>query len=226
MAGTLLLQTHTNHLGRTIVPAPKHGQAGPPDVADEFKRSPTILQFLRITAGLAGLVLLLSAPLAAQATPSPAMPDSVQALLAEFQQLQSHLQQTQMEAIQADAALEAEQQALQETVEEAIVEMDPALEAKIDSLPGLQQAAMAAQQSGDTTEIRNLMATGQRIQASIQQAQQQVVQQEEVAQEIEVFQEQLLTAMEEVDPEIRTVVERLDELTERLGAIQRSGGLG
>lgn len=226
MAGTLLLQTHTNHLGRTIVPPPKHGQAGPPDVADKSTRSPTILQFLRITAGLAGLVLLLSAPLAAQATPPPAMPDSVQALLSEFQQLQAHLQQTQMEAIQADSALEAEQQALQERVEEAIVEMDPALGAKIDSLPGLQQAAMAAQQSGDTTEIRNLMATGQRIQASIQQAQQQVVQQEEVAQEIEVFQEQLLTAMEEVDPEIRTVVERLDELTERLGAIQRGGGLG
>lgn len=177
----------------------------------------------RSIAGLAGLALLVSAPLGAQNTPPPTIPDSVQELAMEFQQLQAQLQQAQTEAIQGDTALQTEQQELEETVKDAIIEMDSTLESKIDSLPELQQEAMAAQQAGDTAQFQNLMTTGQRIQGQIQQAQQAVLEQEEVAEQVEAFQERLMAAMEEIDPEIESVVDRLEVLSTRLQAFQSGG---
>lgn len=183
------------------------------------------MSLVRPRAGVAGLlfVVLGSAPLTAQDTTAPPVPDSVQAMVSEFQQLNTRLQQTQMQALQGSAELQSEQQELQESIRSAVVETDPAMEAKIDSLPELQQAAMAAQQAGDTARIQTIMAKGRRIQAQVQQAQQDVMEQEELAQEVEAFQERLMTAMEEIDPEIGTVVDRLETLSARLQAMQIGG---
>lgn len=180
------------------------------------------MKFASLVAGAAGLALLVTTPASAQVT-AP-VPDSVQALMAEFQQLNAQVQQAQMQAVQTNPELQAEQQKIQETVENAMTEADPAMGAKLDSLGQLQQEAAAAQEASDTERLQTIMATGQRLQTQVQAAQQQALEQEEVAREVEAFQEDLMGVIQASNPEITGVIERLEELSARLDSIRDGGG--
>lgn len=189
--------------------------------------------FARVTAVVLAVALLPGAPLGAQGEgPPPTMPqqpqipDSVRELMTEFQQIQRTLDSVQTEAVQANPELQAQQRELQETVEETMIEMHPELEPRMDRVETLQGEIQQAQQAQDRQAVQELVTEARQIQQEIQSAQGEAMQREDVSQAIETFRDNLVAAMSEVDPQVEEKLDRLDELSERIRAIQMGDGPG
>lgn len=175
------------------------------------------MKFKRFTPALIAAALMVAPVTAdAQSQPAPSVPDSVQQMMMEFQQLQQQLGQIQQQALAQDASLKEKQDAVQETVEQAMQEMAPGIEQKIDRLEALPAEIQAAQ--GDQATMQALLAEGQALQQEVQAAQAEAVQREDVAREIEYFRAELLAGMSAVEPTTPQLVSRLEALAERLQA--------
>lgn len=187
------------------------------------------MQFPRIRTASGGLLFLVAsvAPLSGQQQQQlPPMPDSIRELVVEFQTLQSRVDSVQTEALQTHPGLQTAQQELQLSVTQVMIERDPALEAKIDSIPTLQEAFAQAQQAGDTTQLQTIAQTGQRIQARIQEARAEALETAEVQEELATFEESMMAAMEEIEPDVDEMLDRMEAISVKLQEYQagQAGG--
>lgn len=168
-------------------------------------------------AALAALTVVVPGSASAQeeAPPVPIPADSMQAAIMEFQTLRQRLAEVQQEALQ-DSALSTRQAELQELVAQTLFATYPELEEAAERLPALQNEAQAAQAAGDTTRLQAIVQEGQQIQMELQEAQAEVIEQPEIASQVEAFQDDMMAVMKQVDPEIEDVLQRLQLLASRL----------
>ncbi len=187
----------------------------------------------RIPGRSSGALLLLLAALGgsaeAQTPPLPTggtapEPGSPEALMGEYQEMQSRLGQLQVQVIRENPDLEAHRSAIDELVSEAMMEFDPETETHIARLEALSEEAMAAQRAQDAETMQTLMGEIVQIRAALNAAQAAAVAREDVRSEIESFEAALMLKLREVDPEAPGLAARLEELRELLQAGGAGGG--
>lgn len=170
------------------------------------------------------LMMALVAPARAQTPPPPAggtppaQAPSPQALMAEYQQVQSRLGRLQAQVIQADAELEARRSGIDELVTAAMNEIDPETDAHIARLEVLSQEAMEAQRAQDSAVMETLMTEVASLRSALGAAQAAAIQRDDVQREIQSFEADLMLKVAEVDPEAPQLLARLEELEEILSA--------
>lgn len=175
-------------------------------------RLPRIAAFRVLAALLAALPLRLHA----QEPTEPALPDSIQEMLMEFQGLQERFQDAQQQALRDDDGLRGQQEQLRELVNATLLRMYPHLEQSMELLPRLHDEAVAAEQAGDTERLEAIVAEGRQIQMELEDAQTTVVEQPEVAREIDAFQGRMIEGMKKIDPGIEAVMARMQAIAARL----------
>jgi hypothetical protein len=163
---------------------------------------------------------VLAIPAVAQemAPPQPELPDSVQRLIEEFQETEARFGALQNQVIQGSTELQSRQQEIGLMVNEAMREIDPQAEARIQRLQALEQEASVAQQEDDMAAFQALLMEAQELQVALQSAQERALERDEVQAAIGAFQTDVLAAMTEVNPEAEGMLERLQDLAERISA--------
>lgn len=172
------------------------------------------MSFRRIAAGLAVAAAVVPAAASAQANEQP--PPQVREWIAEMQQIQMQIMPVQQQAMQ-DTALQEEQAAVTAAVREAIVEADPAMEAKLDRMDELMVEARAAQAAQDQEKLVELTQEAQTLQPEIASAQADALDRPDVEAKVLAFRDKLQARMVEIDPETKPLLERLQELDRLIG---------
>ena len=152
---------------------------------------------------------------AEQAVPDQAAIQEQMALMGELQSIDQALTPIRQEAM-ADPELRAQEQALVARVESAIEAAHPELagaEARFDSL---RTAYETAQAEGDTASVQAIAGDLQGLQTAMQQAQGEVLQQEEITDAVEEFRENLFARMREMDPRADSLLDLAEEISDRL----------
>lgn len=169
--------------------------------------------------GVAALVAVLvpAAASAQQADPTQ-LPPEAQELIAELQQLQAQIQPIQQQALQ-DSAIQAVQEQLGKDVQAAMAEQDPEVPAHIERLEEVIVSAQAAQAAADEARMAALVAEARQIEQRLQEAQMKALELPEIAPRVEAFQKQLQAKMVEVEPEAESLLERFEELNDRLAVL-------
>jgi chromosome segregation ATPase len=164
-------------------------------------------------------VSVLPAQQAPDTTPEPLPQDSVEAALEQFRVLDARVNQVQQQVMESDSTLQEEQAAIQAAVEEAMFAAHPELRGAVEErLPAMQDEAAAAQAAQDTAQLQALNQEYQGIMAQVQEAQAEVVQEEALSQRLDEFQDRVMDAMVQMDPEIEGVFDELRVLAGRLDA--------
>ena len=182
--------------------------------------SPPLLLILlaMLTSGAQGQAPLLPG---GGASPEPGSPE---ALMAEYQELQSLLGRLQVQVIRENADLEARRSAIDELVNAAMTDADSETEAHIARLEVLSEEAMTAQRTQDSATMQALMEEVVELRTALNAAQAAAVAREDVRSEIESFEAALMLKLREADPEAPELAARLDELEEILSAGGPGGG--
>lgn len=165
----------------------------------------------------AALVLGAAAPLTAQQQSGGEEVAQLDAMFAEFSTLETRLQEIQAQALEDPALLEAQQE-LGNEIHAAMEDIDPSLPQRIERMEELEARAAAARESGDEATLLALAEEAQQIQQSFAAAQAQAMQQPEIAERVAAFQSRLQARMSEIDPEADRLIERMEELEQRLMA--------
>jgi chromosome segregation ATPase len=175
-------------------------------------------------AALAGILLLTAPALGQQPAPpqqpQEEIPDSIQEMMTEFEETRQRFDQLHTRALEENPELQERQEAIGEMVNDAIAEIDPESEARMDRLAALEREAQAAQQQEDMDALQALVMEAQGIQQALQEAQEQALEREDIQNAIEEFQDDVLDEMKKLDPEAEDLLDRLQELAERLMAQQ------
>lgn len=145
---------------------------------------------------------------------------SRQEVMRELQQLNQRLNGIRQEALQ-DSAIRSERDRLESLIRERMRGLGDATAGNVARMGSLQDSLASARQEGDSARARELTTELRRLQQSLQSAQQEVMQQPEVAARVDSFRTHLIEEMREVDPETRQLMERADSLLSRL---QGGGG--
>jgi membrane protein involved in colicin uptake len=183
------------------------------------------MRFISVTAGrasAAALVAMLAAlPLSAQEPPMPPpqqeVPDSVQAMIAEYREVAEEVQTLQQQALESSTALQTRQEEVREKLEIALNEVDPETNANLERLQALEPEVMAAQQAQDLAKAQELFQEAQALQARIQEAQMVALERPDVQAEIETFQGELAEEMARIDPRAPELLATMRALETRLG---------
>jgi len=154
-------------------------------------------------------------PVAGEAMPDPAEIQEQMALMGELQSIDQALAPIRQQAM-ADPELRAEEQALVARVGEAIEEAHPELAGAEVRFDSLRTAYEVAEQSGDTAGVQSIAGELQTLQTSMQQAQGEVLQQEEITEAVEEFRENLFARMRAMDPRADSLLDLAEEITEKL----------
>lgn len=147
----------------------------------------------------------------------PVDPARQMAMMGELQSIETQLQPIRQRAMQ-NPELQAKEQALVAQVQAAMNEIFPEMEtaeARYDSLVTEFEAARAAE---DTARAQTLGGELQGLQMSFNQAQMQALQQEDVAEALETFRNDLFEAMRGLDAAADSLLDRAEELNAELEA--------
>ena len=151
-------------------------------------------------------------------------PGSPQALMTEYQEIQSRLGQLQVRVIRENAELAAHRSAIDELVTSAMRDFDAETDTRIARLDELGAEAMAAQRAQDAEAVQALMGEIAQHRTALNAAQAAAVAREDVRSEIESFEAALMARLREIDPEAPELQARLDELAEILQTGAPGGG--
>jgi chromosome segregation ATPase len=170
---------------------------------------------------------LLAVPGMAQEPPMPPtappaqqeISPEAQAMLDELEATQEKLEGLQQQALAENEELQQDVARIQELVEEAVRVVEPEYDALVGRFGELQQEAMVAQQSQDQEAFQQVMNEAQTIQMRLESAQEQVFEREDVSEAVDTYREKLMDEMTRLDPEAPELMERMDELVERLTEI-------
>lgn len=184
------------------------------------------MRYATTWGGLALALATLAAPLQAQQAPpaTPEIPDSIQTLVQEFQALRTHLGQVQDSALEATPALQEAQAEIQELIEEKMIQERPSLEADMERLEALRSEATNAQQAQNQARLQEIMQEGTQLRNELAEAQSAAMQQQEVQERVESFEEKMRVAMSDIDADIEEALARMEEVASRLQAFQNGGG--
>lgn len=180
--------------------------------------APTILM-RGIGAAVLGLALV-TAPLSAQQMPQQQqqMPPEMQEMVEEFQEKQQRLQALSQQALSENPELMEAQVALEAQVEEAMRAIEPETDQLIERLQAMQAEAQAAQEAEDMERLQGLMTEAQSMNERLQVAQTQALEQDEIQEAIEEFQDDMMDEMLAIDPDAEELQERVEELGAQLQA--------
>lgn len=173
----------------------------------------TIVAMVVGLVGAAPLAAQEQQPVPQQQAPSPEQ----QQLMAEARQIQTRLAQVQTEVL-ADPELKERQEEIGSRIETAMIEADPGLEDSMARVQELQQQMAQAQQAGNTAQLQQMVAEARQIESRYQQAQAQALEDPDLAQSVEAFNERVRERMLEVEPETEQLIERLQTLQQQLQA--------
>lgn len=173
---------------------------------------------------IAALLFALAVPgLADAQEQQEQQPENTQELLQELQQIQQRLGDIERQALEQDEALRERREAMVDLVQDAMVEMNPGVEEKLDRLQALENEFAEARASGDRETLQALAMEAQQLQAEVQQAQTQAMGRDDVAAELESYRDRLTDRMQEIEPETGQLMERMATISEKLS---REGGTG
>lgn len=176
----------------------------------------TVTTRIRRMAGLVAVALaFLAVPGLDAQEPEESGEEGRQELMAELQQVNQELVGIRQRAMQ-DPELQQEQAATEEKVIAAMTEVDPEAQQKLDRIQQLQGELQTAQQEGDQEKMGSLLQERRQLEQSLQQAQAQAMEQQEVAAAVESFRQSLVAAMKEVDPKAEQLLQRQEELQAEL----------
>lgn len=150
-----------------------------------------------------------------QAATDPAAMQEQMALMRELQSIDQVLTPIRQEAM-AEPELRAQEQALVARVEAAIEERNPALvgaEARFDSLRMVYESA---EQEGDTASVQAAAGELQALQVAMQEAQREVLQQEEITDAVDEFRTNLFARMRELAPQADSLLDLAEEISAQL----------
>ena len=151
------------------------------------------------------------APLAAQQPPAAPQPQPQAPAQAEMQQIQARLQQIQARALQ-DAALRAAQDSIGTEMTATMERLDPTFKAQAARAEALKAEVAAAQAAKDNAKLNQLAAEATQLQQGFASARQRAMQDAAMAARIKSFQERIVAKMNELEPETKTLLARLQEL--------------
>jgi hypothetical protein len=160
-------------------------------------------------------VLMLTGMASAQVQPQPQpQQDQLSSQQARLQQIQQHLSMVQQTAIEESPDLQAENEELDELVEEKIADQGHDPEAMIQTLSSLQEQY----QSEDLTEQdrQQILEEFQGVQQQLQLAQEIAMQDSQVVAAQEVFRENLLEAMREHEPATDDLIEEFEQVQQEM----------
>ncbi len=176
---------------------------------------------IRSTPGVRGRLLLLAlvfAPLAGcaeegtdEAAVQVAADADPQQLMTELQGIQQELSAIQERAMQ-DPELQAERDSLETRIDEEMAELDPEAEAKRERQEEIATEFESAREAGEDSAAQELAMENREIQASLQETRQAALETEEMSTAIESFQEDMLGAMNEIDPRTDSLVARAEAI--------------
>ncbi len=147
-----------------------------------------------------------------QMEPGAPMQPQIGALEMEYLELQERVLQVQNQAFEEEPALQEEAEALESMI---IGRMEEAGYDPQDIMETLLAAQAMLQDPATTDAERQAIMQSvevQEAQQQLQQAQQMVAQDPEITEAQETFEDNVMTAMREVDPDIDEVLERLEAL--------------
>jgi hypothetical protein len=153
---------------------------------------------------------LLAAPAALVAQEAPAE-TTQQPAQTEQQQIQARLQQIQARALQ-DPALQAAQDSIGDQLTATMERVDPTFKAQAARAEALKAEVAAAQQAGDNAKLNQLAAEAGQLQQGFATARERALQDPQMAERIQGFQQRIVAKMAELDPETQTLLARLQEL--------------
>ncbi|HEX2189909.1 MAG TPA: hypothetical protein VHG51_13475 [Longimicrobiaceae bacterium] len=158
-------------------------------------------------------LVALPAGLAAQEAPATAEPQQAPAQTApnETQQIQARLQEIQGRALQ-DPALKAAQDSIGTALTETMERVDPTFKAQAARAEALKAEVTAAQQAGDNAKLNQLAAEAEQLQQGFAASRQRALQDPQMAERIQAFQQRIVAKMVELEPETQALLARLQEL--------------
>jgi chromosome segregation ATPase len=151
----------------------------------------------------------------------PAPSADVRAWISEVQRLHTRLEALQARALQ-DPQLSAQQQSLGSGIRDAMLKLDPDLDAALARGMELEREAAEAQRKGDQARLTELASEMQRIQGRFVSVQQRAVEQPQLAAQVKDFQTRLQQQMAKLDPQAPKLIARFAELQAKVaGAMGR-----
>jgi hypothetical protein len=193
-----------------------------------FFRPPT-----RATVRLAASSILLAfvflprVGLGQQTVPTPMnvqpAPDSVQLLMAEYQDKARRYTDIYNQAFAANEGLQTREAEINAMIMSALIESHPQAEQKMARLDAIETEAFSAQQDQDMEKLGQLITEANNLQAELRAVQEIVLQQADVRTRIDSFEAELLVAMVAIDPETESLRSRLDDLSAFLSGVQGGG---
>ena len=159
------------------------------------------------------------ASLRAQTVEQPdGLPAEAREWLTEIQQIHAQLTQLQERALQ-DPALAARQDSLGGHIRTAMEAIDPTLPQRMGRIEEMEAQAAAAEAENNEAKLMELRAEAQQIEQQFFSAQQQALQQPDLAAEISAFQTALEAKILETDPEAPRLLARFQELEQKLAEV-------
>lgn len=140
---------------------------------------------------------------------------SPQELMAELQQIQQELGAIQQQAL-ARPEIQGQRDSLETRLRDEMREVDPEAPEKMDRAEAIGNEFEAAQAAGEEEQARELALEHQEIQSSLETTQRQVLETEEMSTALASFQENMVQAMNDVDPRTDSLMARADAIVAHL----------
>jgi chromosome segregation ATPase len=154
---------------------------------------------------------------AVPATAQVAQPDSlITALFQEAQQLQQRLGQVEEQAFEQNAELSGRREDLQKMIEAEMIKADSSVASSLKRMDELPDAWRMAQMTQDQARMQAIQAEAEQLESHILSVEERVIEQQEVADRIEQFRENLFDEMEKIEPNTRAMIARLESIAEQL----------
>lgn len=134
-----------------------------------------------------------------------------QQLMVELQGIQQELGEIQERALE-DPELEADRQSLEERLDAEMESLDPEAPTKQARQEEIAAEFAEARDAGEEETAQELATENRELQADLQQTRQAALQTEQMTTAIEAFQEDMLAAMNEVDPRTDSLVARAEAI--------------
>lgn len=145
-----------------------------------------------------------------------------QQAIAEYRQVSQRLQQIRQRAMQ-DSGLRARRDSLVQAVRDRMRDQSDTTAARMDRMDELGQEMQAAREAQDTTRMQEIQGEARSLNRALRAAQEQVMQDPDVRQRVEAFQEAVRDEMREVEPSADSLLSLADSLRALLQQQMGSG---
>lgn len=152
------------------------------------------------------------------------LPPAVQAMF-ELQGVRQRLREVRQQAFQ-DSALAGRARKLENQLLEKMKEIDPQAGEYMDRLEQLRKEYSSAESMGDSAMTEEIAAEGRKLAQKVNRLRSQVLQDGQIVEKIDRFQQDLEVKMQEIEPQLDSLRTRADSLQKFLqeNMPQQQGG--